>query len=119
MYKNYFYLLRAVIELKNILKNKKIIECFTQEKERLFIHFFEKIENDFHLIVDTQDFYLSIKKNFHKAKKNVINFFEEYFPSELQNISIAFGERIIKLQINSGNMFFFFRGNKSNVFFCK
>jgi len=117
MYKNYFYLLRAVIELKNFLTNKKVVECFTQEKDRLFIHFFEKIENDFHLIVDTQDFHLSIKKYFHKAKKNVINFFEEHFPSEFQNISIAFSERIIKLQLDSGNMFFFFRGNQSNVFF--
>lgn len=119
MYKNYFYLFRAVIELNSLIKDKSILECFSQEKDKLFFKIKLDIENDLFLIVDTNyhNFSLLLKNNFKKAKKNVISFFDDFLPSKISNIKIAFGERIIKFELELGDLIFTVRGNKSNCFF--
>ena len=119
MYKNYFYLLRCINELSRIINDAAILEIYTQEKDKLFLHVPLKDKPFFHLIisVNPQTFYLSVKDEHHKARKNTFTFFSEYMPLKIDNIEIALGERIICISIEKGKLFIIFRGIDSNFLF--
>lgn len=117
MYKNYFYLCRSVLELNNLVTNNEIVDIYTQAKDKLFIHIPLKNKNLFHLIVSTnpQQHFVTIKEEHHKAKKNTINFFEDYLPSRVISIKYALGDRIIELTLSNSKLYFVFRGGQSNA----
>ena len=119
MYKNYFYLLRCINELSQIINGQSVIEIYTQEKDKLYLHIPLKNKPLFHLIisVNPQTFYLSIKEELHKARKNTYSFFSEYMPFKIENIKIALGERIIRIEIENGKLLIICRGNESNILF--
>jgi predicted ribosome quality control (RQC) complex YloA/Tae2 family protein len=119
MYKNYFYLLRCIKEISSVINGNSIIEIYTQEKDKLYLHIPLQNKPLFHLIisVNPQTFYLTFKEELHKAKKNTYSFFPEYLPSRIENIKIALGERIIRIEIEKGKLFFICRGNESNILF--
>lgn len=118
MYKNYLYLLRSISELRDLIQNQKIYEIYTQEKDKLFISIPLKNYDDFHIVisVNPQSPFLIIKNEHHKAKKNVLNFFENYLPDEINKIEIAFGDRIIKLTLSKCSLFYCIRGPMTNVY---
>ena len=119
MYKNYFYLLRCINELSRVINGESIIEIYTQDKDKLYLHIPLNNKPLFHLIisVNPQTFYLSIKEELHKARKNTYNFFSDYMPFKIENIKIALGERIIRIEIEKGKLFIICRGNESNILF--
>lgn len=117
MFKNYFYLRRAVNELLPILLNAEITECYSQEKDKLY---FAIPTNEFpnrHLIVSTNSTvpFIQIRENHHKAKKNVVLFFQKYLPAKFRNAEIAGNDRVIKFTFDNFLLFYFLRGNKSNI----
>jgi len=61
--------------------------------------------------------FIIIKNEFHRAKKNTIDFFEPYVPAEIKNFEIAKTDRVIKITLSSGNIYFIIRGNFTNIFF--
>lgn len=119
MYKNYFYLLRASQELNSILSGKKLYECYTQERDKLFLHIPLEDFSHFHFIISTnpQEFHFYFKEEHRKAKKNTADFFGEMLPQKIKKVKMAFGERIIAFELESGTFYILFRGNKSNCFF--
>lgn len=119
MYKNYFYLFRCIEQLEPIIRGKQIVEAYTQEKDKLFIHIPLFGKPNFHLIVSTnlQQPYISIKDEHHKAKKNTINFFNEFLPSTIESIQIAIGDRVVQFVLNNGKITIVFKGGQSNIFF--
>lgn len=117
MYKNYLYLFRLIIELNNKLKNKKIIDCFTQEKDQLFLLIDDDVNKNLCLIINTNEFYIHQKLDFKKAKKNVVSFFNDFIPTTIKNIQIAFSERFIRFQCDSGDLIISFSGKNSNCYF--
>ncbi len=119
MYKNYFYLFRNVLELEKFLCGLEIIEIYTQEKDKLFLNIPLHDNPHFHLIIsiNPQHPFLLQKENQHKAKKNTVNFFEDAFPCTIKSVSIAEGDRIVRIAITIGNIYIVFRGTKSNVYF--
>lgn len=116
MFRNYFYLARDVFELNPILKGSQILECFTQEKEKLILSLRLKDDTSSFLIFSThpQNQFVQIRQNYSRARKNTFSFFEKYLPANLDDISIAFGDRIIKLRTNGFTFYFTVQGNKSN-----
>ncbi|MBX3008185.1 MAG: DUF814 domain-containing protein [Melioribacteraceae bacterium] len=116
MFRNYFYLTRAVFELNPILNGSQILECFTQEKEKLILSIRLPDESLSFLIISThpQNQFVQLRQNYSRAKKNTFSFFEKYLPAYLEGISIAFGDRIIKLKTNRFIFYFNIQGNKSN-----
>lgn len=117
MYKNYFYLNRAVIELRDKLIGSNIYEVFTQEKETLYFHIPIE-ENEYrHLVVsiNQSEPYLIIKDEHRKARKNVVNFFKELLPAKIENIQIAESDRIIKIVCDNFYLLIPIRGTISNV----
>ncbi|MFA3781928.1 NFACT RNA binding domain-containing protein [Melioribacteraceae bacterium 4301-Me] len=116
LYKNYYYLLRCVDELSNKLKNKKIFSAFSQEKEQLYFHI--PIDNFpyYHLVFSTDPKHSLIyhKHTYHKAKKNVAEFFTKYLPDKIVEFSIAYNDRIVKIALEDSTLYFLIRGNDSN-----
>ncbi len=117
MYKNYLYLLRSICELRDLIINQKIFEVYTQEKDKLFISIPLQNYDDFHLIISVNPQYpfLMKKNEHHKAKKNVLNFFEQYLPAEIKKIEIALGDRIIKFSLSTCTLYYCIRGHMTNV----
>ena len=117
MFKNYFYLNRAVIELSEKLIGSTIFEVFTQEKETLYFHIPTE-ENEYrHLVVsiNQSEPYLIIKDEHRKARKNVANFYSDLLPDKIEAIQIAQDDRIIKIICTNFYLLIPIRGTISNV----
>jgi predicted ribosome quality control (RQC) complex YloA/Tae2 family protein len=119
LHKSYFYLLRAAKELNALLAGHFVEDCYTQEKDKLFLSIPSEGNNNFHLIisVNSQDYSLQIKDKHHKAKKNTISFFSSFFPQKVISVSIAYGDRILSINFDRGKLIIVFRGGKSNCFY--
>lgn len=119
MFRNYFYLNRAVIELGNSISNSTIVDVYSQEKDRLYFHIPTEEYPNQHLIISTDQNmpFLQLRKAHHKAKKNRINFYNNYFPAIIEKIEMAIAERVIKITFTSGDLYFMLRGSNSNIYF--
>ncbi len=117
MYNNYLYLLRGISELRSKVLNSEVIDIFTQEKDKLFIRIPTINHPDFTLILsnNAQQPYFSFKNEIKKAKKNTRDFFAEYLPSRLVDISIASNDRVIEFTLTRAKFYFLIRGARSNV----
>ncbi len=121
MIRNYFYLLRNAKELNALLRGRKIIDIYTQEKNKLFFQLNE-IKDECETLVISADFqrpYIYLKKNHHKAKKNVAEFCLDILPLEINGFSISINDRVIKLSTSAIDIFLLVRGPKTNVLFVK
>lgn len=118
MFKNYLYLLRAVAEIKSLIINQKIIDIYTQEKDKLFISVPLKEKENFHLVIsaNSQLSYIEIKEAHSKAKKNTKDFFREFLPDTIHNLEIALHDRIIKISLSNSSLFFSIKGPNTNVY---
>jgi len=105
--------------LETIIRKQRVVEAYTQERDRLFIKIPLPGKPDFHIIISTspQNPFVSAKDEHFKAKKNTVSFFNEYFPSPIGSIGIAEGDRVIRIELGCGALLIFFRGSKSNIFF--
>lgn len=116
MLKNYFYLNRFVVEASSHLFNSRLIEAFSQEKDKLILNFSEDGKNQFFEINTNPGFpFLNLRESYHRAKKNTINFFPDYLPSAFQRMSIAESDRIIKISLTNADLYFAIRGKFTNV----
>jgi len=118
MYKNYYYLNRLIIELNSFLQGKELVECFSQESERLVLRVASD-KNNYVLIISTKqnEPFILMRDQFHKAKRNVISFFANHLPAKIKKVFIADDDRIILFIMDTGNLYFVIRGRDSNVIF--
>ncbi len=116
MYKNYFILNRIVLELNSVLQHSVIREIFSQEKDRLIIKCNDVDEKYIEISVNPGMPYITLKKEYHRAKKNSIDFFAEYLPAEINKIEISSVDRIIRMNCFDMNFYFAIRGKFTNVF---
>lgn len=116
MIKNYFLLNRFIIESATYINGSRLIDAFSQEKDKI-IFTINKGQKDLFIEINTNPGFpfITIKDNFHRAKKNTINFFSDYIPSSFANISIATADRIIKLSFTNFSIYFAIRGKFTNV----
>ena len=116
MYKNYFFLNRLIIELNPILENYNLVECFSQEKNKLVLQFVKNANEKFVIISTNQnEQFIQLREEYHKAKRNYINFFSDHLPSYLKNIEIADDDRVIRFCFESADLYFLIRGKNSNI----
>lgn len=115
---NYFFLNRFVVENYSLLYNCRVKNIFTQEKDEL-IFTLVKDNNEIFLIISVNPSspFIIIKDEFHRAKKNTIDFFESYIPAEIKNFQIAKTDRVINITLTSGNIYFIIRGKFTNICF--
>jgi predicted ribosome quality control (RQC) complex YloA/Tae2 family protein len=117
MIKNYFYLLRHVIELNKVLSDSSVNEFYSQEKDNLNICLGSKQYPHRHLIISADQNlpYILVKNDLRRAKKNTLNFWDEYLPDNLINIEIALNERVIKFNFSKFKLYLIIRGNLTNI----
>ncbi len=118
MIKNYFYLARHALELNQVLEGSSVNEFYSQEKDKLNIRLASEKFPHRHLIISTdQNFpYALLKDDHRKAKKNTINFWDEYPPDKLVSIDIALNERVIRFNLQRYKLYLIIRGNLTNIF---
>ncbi len=118
MYKNYYYLNRLVIELNSLLPGSMLTECFSQESDRLVLKI-ESGHNELALIISVKqnESFITKRDQFHKAKKNVLNFFGNFLPAKIKKVFIAEDDRVILFMLDTGSLYFTIRGKDSNVLF--
>ncbi len=119
MFKNYLFLFRGVKELSLKLTGSSIADIYSQEKNKLNLHIPSEELPYRHLILNTDSLF-----NFplpqserRKAKKNALNFWNEFLPSKIASIKIAEGDRVIKISSDKFDLYFTVWGGLSNVFF--
>ena len=117
MLQNYFFLNRFILELTPLLKNSKIEEIFSQEKSKLII--VTSKDKDFYFLeisVIPGNSNLNLRKNYSRAKKNTLNFFDTAVGQKIDAIQIAEDDRIIKINLSDSNLYFAIRGKFTNLF---
>ncbi len=118
MYKNYFFLNRFVVEINSILKDSLLVSAFSQEKDRLILEIKKDREIKFLEISANPGLpYINLKESFHRAKKNTIDFFSEHLPLKLIQFEIASADRILRIKLEMGLLYFAVRGKYTNISF--
>ncbi|HSW54570.1 MAG TPA: NFACT RNA binding domain-containing protein [Ignavibacteriaceae bacterium] len=118
MLQNYFFLNRFLIEAKEFLPDSRIDEIFSQEKSKLVIVVSKNGEEYcLELCVIPGNSYLNIRKNYSRAKKNTVNFFDAALGEKIDSLQIANNDRIIKLKCTHSEIYFTIRGKFTNVFY--
>lgn len=116
MIKNYFILNRIALELNSLLNGFKIIGFFSQEKDRAILELekqgtFKFIE----ISVNTGLPFIIVRDDFRRAKKNTINLFPWLLFSVIRSVSISNTDRIIKIELTEGSVYFTIRGKHTNI----
>ena len=118
MYKNYFFLSRFIVEVNSILNDSVLVSAFSQEKDKLILEIKKERELKYLEISVNPGFpYITLRDTFHRAKKNSIDFFSGYLPTEILSFEIAGADRTIRLKLKTGFLFFTIRGKYTNVTF--
>jgi len=120
MFNNYLYLKRAVIELNELIIGCKIVDVFSQEKDKAVI-VLQKNNLDAFLIINTTANlpYLLLRNKYSKAKKNTYDFFRDTSYKTVEKVLIAESDRIIKIILSDYELIFSIRGAKTNLFLFK
>lgn len=117
MLQNYFFLNRFLIEVREFLHDSRIDEIFSQEKSKLVIVVSKNSDKYYlELCVIPGNSYLNIRKNYSRARKNTVNFFNEAVNDKVRSFEIANDDRIIKIKCSYTEIFFAIRGKFTNVF---
>ncbi len=120
MYKNYFYLNRIILEANKELHNFKIVNIFSQDRDKVVFEMKYQDNSKFlEISVNPGMPYITLKNEFHRAKKNTIDFFYEYLPAEIIEFQISDSDRIIKIITSSCDFYFTIRGKFTNLFLVK
>ena len=118
MYKNYFFLNRFIVEINAILNNSILLSAFSQEKDKLIL----EIKNGGGIIfleisVNPGFPYINFRDSYYRAKKNTVDFFEEFLPSKLLYMEIAAEDRTLKMQLELNSIYIAIRGKYTNIHF--
>ncbi len=116
MIKNYFILNRLIVEFNSELQGFTINQIFSQEKNILML---ECIKNNvvkfIEISVNPGFPYINLKSNYSRAKKNTIDFFQEYLPAEIISFEIAKADRVIRINLSTVTLYFTIRGKYTDV----
>ena len=116
MYKNYFFLNRFIVEINSFLKKSLLISAFSQEKDKLVLEIKKDSGTGFLEISVNPGFpYINLKDSYHRAKKNTVDFFTEFLPVKILRFEIAGADRIIRLKLENGILYFTVRGKYTNI----
>ncbi len=106
-----------MLDANKVLKGAKIAEVFSQERGTLIVHCKLSDENIFaEFCVVPGNAHLTLKKNYSRAKKNTVNFFEEAIGDVISSFLIADDDRIVKISCEQSTLFFAIRGKYTNIF---
>lgn len=117
MHLNYHFLKYLAPALEEAYTGQKIISCFSQSKDELIIETEGKSTIRYiraHLL--PPQVYLSFPEQYHRAKRNTINLFQELIGDSILKCAVFSFERAFYFDLESGKKLVFkLHGNRSNV----
>lgn len=118
MIKSYFFLNRQILDVKDSILNKKILEAFTQEKEKLVIEFEDEDNLYLEFCVNHSLPYYLIKDFYVRSKKNSLDFFDNLRNKKIIDLLIANDDRVVAFLLDDNSVLYFtIRGNLTNVYY--
>jgi len=117
MQDNYFVLKEFSSYLNNVLKGARIIECFSQEKNKLVIRFIKDERDLFLEYSSNNDFpYLVLRNKYTKARKNVAEIFKKLNGLIVSGAGLINDDRLVCLSFNNyHSLIFSFIKSKLNA----
>ncbi|HEX8545711.1 MAG TPA: NFACT RNA binding domain-containing protein [Cytophagaceae bacterium] len=118
MHNNYFFINKLSSEIKTLLVNAELVECFSQNKDELILSFIRENNEEFYIQAHlAQDFSsLHFPKDFNRAKRNSVNLFEEIIGRIITDIRQIANERAFVVTFTKGfSLYFKLFGNYSNI----
>lgn len=118
MIKNYFFLNRHLIEIRDYIRDKKILSVFTQEKEKLIIEFENSEQNIFlEICVNHSLPYFLVRDFYIRKKKNSLDLFSELIDKKIIECLIAENDRVIAFLLEDNlTGLFTVRGKLTNFY---
>lgn len=116
MIRNYFTLRKLVDEF-SILRNCKIIECFSQDKNNVIFNLYDGTSSYYlNFNTDSNTSAIYIKSNYNRARFNTVDLFDEILGQSVNDIALWENDRIVEWKLNDYVIrFLVFGGAKSNV----
>lgn len=118
MIRHYLTFAHQAAVLDESLVGWTLAECWSQEKNRLALHFVRGRESLFvDVSVDLRLGYALITRDLHRARKNTLDFFHDLLGAQVSGTSVDDGERVIRVHFENGRALsiFFFGPGSGNV----
>ncbi len=118
MHHNYHFLKQLSQSLKTVLVGKHLLEAFTQNKDELILGFSNPQHEEIYIRATlTLEFScLNISDEFHRAKRNSMNLFEEIMDTQVLDVVQSKNERSFRIILTQGyTLLFKLFGNRSNI----
>ncbi len=120
LFNNYFILKYLADFLNNEIKDRIIIDIFSQEKNKLVISLKKNISTDdikfLEFSCEKGSTYLVLREIFYKAKRNYAQLFEYLYGSSIDSVMLYKYDRVISIKLNNKyNLNFFFITGKQNL----
>ena len=115
-FNNYLFYFRLTKELNSLLAESTLIEAFSQEKDKIVLHFEHGGNEEYiEICVDSKLPYFVKKHDYRRAKKNTVSLFNDFLPLKVETLLIAQFERMICFHCGVINVIFFLRGTLTNI----
>ncbi|MEL7001877.1 MAG: hypothetical protein AAFN93_03985, partial [Bacteroidota bacterium] len=113
MHNNYYFLKQLTTTLDQKLTGHKLVECFSQNKNELIIIFDGFIIKG-HL--NPSFCCLAFPDDFHRARKNSVNLFDEIIDRKVRSVTQYLNERCFSIDFEADyQLLFKMHGNRSNI----
>ncbi len=118
MIKSYFFLNRQLIELRESLLDKKILEAFTQEKDKLVVSLEDEDNLYLEFCVNHSVPYYLIRDFYIRSKKNSLDIFENIRYKRISDLIIADDDRVVAFLLDDNSVLYFtIRGKLTNIYY--
>jgi predicted ribosome quality control (RQC) complex YloA/Tae2 family protein len=117
VHNNYYFLKHLTQALRTKIIGHSIVECFSQSKDELIITLTNG-EDYFHIkaLLSPSFCCLAFPVDFHRAKKNSIDLFDELLNKKIIGIKQFLNERCFSIVFEDGQeLLFKMHGNRSNI----
>lgn len=121
MHNNYYFLKQLTVRLREELADTVFVHCFSQNKDELIL-IFDKVEHPFIIkaYLSANFCCISFPTEFHRARKNSVDLFNEVIGHKVVGIYQFLNERAFAVELEDGySLIFKLHGNRSNVLLVK
>ncbi len=121
MHNNFYFLRKLSVALEKKIRNGVISECFSQNKDELIIRL-ETAQKPFFIKASLSPVFpcLSFPDEFHRARKNSVDLFDNLIGQRVNGIKQIDNERSFAVLLtNSFSLLFKMHGNRANIILFK
>lgn len=113
-----YYILQHLVREFQILKDSVVVECFTQERNSLYLQFYNgDVLKTLQFCSEPSLESIFLRKDFAKARSNFKDLFPELLGNKCFEVKLLQGERLVVFAFDKLSLWFvLFGGSKTNCF---